>query len=242
MIDKMKGEPLHHQLKELIRAQILSGELETHAQLPSERELCDQYGISRTTVRRAMAELLSEGLVYTTIGKGTFVAPPPLQEELQPLSSFSEDMARRGMKASSQLLRLAVENANDEHAALLGIPRGAEVVALSRLRLADGFPIAIQHIWLVHHLCPVVTNFDLKEHSLYDILTNQCGLKLAYADTSIRAVIATPNDCQLLQLAHPAAILLTEQKTYLEDGNVIEFAQSRFRGDQYTLHTRYGHC
>jgi len=241
MFDKVIGIPMHHQLKEIIKEQVLSGALPPHTQLPSERELCEQYGISRTTVRRAMAELLNDGLIYTTVGKGTFVSTPPIKEEIQPLSGFTEDMARRGIKASSRILGISIENANDDQAKWLLIPRGAEVVAISRLRLADGFPIAIQYNWLPHHLCQGLLTYDLAERSLYSILRNDLQLKLSRADTSIRAALATPQECRLLSITSPAALLVSEQTTYLANGTVIEYVRTYFRGDQYTLFTRFGY-
>jgi len=241
MFDKISGIPMHHQLKEMIREQVLGGALAANTQLPSERELCEKYGISRTTVRRAMSELLQEGLVYTTVGKGTFVSTPPIKEEIQPLSGFTEDMARRGIKASNRVLCQSIENANDEQAGFLSIPRGAEVVSFSRLRLADGFPIALQYNLLPHHLCRGLLDHDLAERSLYDILRNDFHLKLSHADTNIRAALATPDECRFLNISPPAALLISEQTTYLANSIIIEYVRSYFRGDQYTLFTRFGY-
>jgi GntR family transcriptional regulator len=240
MFNKVIGIPMHRQLKELIQEQVISGALPPHTQLPSERELCEKYGISRTTVRRAMAELLSEGLIYTTVGKGTFVSKPPIKEEIQPLSGFTEDMARRGIKASSRLLGTNIENANDDQAKWLKIPKGAEVVTISRLRLADGFPLAIQYNWLPHHLCQGLLSYDLAERSLYSILRDDLQLKLSCADTSIRAALATQQECRLLNISPPVALLISEQTTYLTNGAVIEYVRTYFRGDQYTLFTSFG--
>lgn len=239
--DKNNGVPLHTQLKDFLRGQVLQGDMKPHTPLPSEREICERYDISRTTVRRAMNDLINEGLVYTTVGKGTYVANPPLKEEIRPLSSFTEDMTRRGRTASSQVLRAQVENADDAQAARLGIPRGAEVVLLRRLRLADGVPISIQLHWLPHHLCPGLLQYDLATSSLYDLLRNTYHLLFRRAETNIQAFVANGEERRLFQLAAPAAVLVTEQTTYLENGTVIEFVHSAFRGDQYTLSTGFGY-
>jgi GntR family transcriptional regulator len=240
MFEKNSAVPLHVQLKELVRARVLDGSLMANSQLPSERELCEQYDISRTTVRKAMAELLSEGLIYTTVGKGTYVAPSPIKEEILPLSSFTEDMARRGWKASGAVLKAEVQNANDEQAERLHLPRGAEVVVLHRLRLADGLPIAIQHSWFPHHLCPDLLKTDLTDHSLFLILRDQYHLRLDHADTEIHAALADSQDCRLLKLVPPAAVLVSEQTTYLDTGALIEYTHSHFRADQYSLFSRFG--
>jgi GntR family transcriptional regulator len=229
--------PLHHKLKEILRQQIVTNQLSAHERLPSERELCDQYNISRTTVRRALADLLNEGLIYTTVGKGTYVAAPQMKEQLQPLSSFTEDITRRGLQPSSRLLRAEVQNANDEQAARLCLPRGAEVVSLYRLRLADGKPIALQLTWLPHHLCPDLLRFDMAQQSLYYILRVEYLLKLARADTTIMAALAYAEECRLLLLSPPAAVLISQQSTYLENDTLIEYTHSVFRGDRYKLYS-----
>jgi len=240
MPDQNNSIPLHHKLKETLRQQILTSQLPAYERLPSERELCDHYNISRTTVRRAMADLFNEGLIYTTVGKGTYVAAPQMKEQLQPLSSFSEDITRRGMQPSSRLLRAEVQNANDEQAARLRLPRGAEVVSLYRLRLADGKPIALQLTWLPHHLCPDLLRFDLAQQSLYHILCSEYLLKLAHADTTIMAALGNPEECRLLVLSPPAAVLISQQVTYLDNDSPIEYTHSVFRGDSYKLYSHSG--
>jgi GntR family transcriptional regulator len=239
MLDRNCGIPLHAQLAHLLRERILDAELRPHAQLTSERALCERYGVSRITVRKALSDLLHEGLIYTTVGKGTFVADSHLDEELQPLSSFSQDIERRGMSVSSRLLDAGVFNADDHIASRLQIPRGAEVVQIDRLRLADDLPIAIQFSLLSHHLCPGLLDYDLTARSLFDVLRTDYGLQLTRADTVIEAALATPEESRLLELATPAAVLVSEQVTRLSTEAIIEITRSVFRGDRYKLHT---HC
>ena len=238
MLDKDSAVPLHTQLRNLLRQQILGDELAAHEQLPSEREFCERHGVSRITVRRALGELQNEGLIYTSVGKGTYVAVPRLNEELQPLSSFTEDMRRRGMTASSRVLEKAVLPADDGLATRLGVPAGSAVIKLYRLRLTDGIPIAIQTTWLPHHACPTLLHHDLETRSLFDILRQEYGLRLARGETNIGAALAGPDELRLLELHPPAAVLISEQTTFLDNGEVIEFVRSVFRGDRYTLHTR----
>jgi len=238
MLEKHSSVPLHIQLTDLLRKQITSNELEPLARMPSERELCDAYGVSRITVRKATCALQNEGLIYTTVGKGTFVAMHSLEEELKPLNSFTQDLERRGMKASSRVLGARILNADDEQALHLRLLPGAEVVWLRRLRLADDAPVALQQTCLPHHRCPGILQFDLSVRSLFDVLRKEYRLALAYADTSIVAALASPEECKLLGIESPAAVLVTDQTTYLPDNTIIEIAHSVFRGDKYTLHTR----
>jgi len=238
MLDKTSGTPLYAQLADQLRKQIQGNQLLPDTQLPSERELCEQHGISRITVRKAMDELLHEGAVYTCVGKGTYVAEPKLSEELQPFSSFTEDMKRRGMAVSSQVLEAALVPCDDFLATRLHVPRGTEAINLHRLRLADGLPIAIQRTCLPNHLCPDLLRYDFSLRSFLDVLRTEYGFKLARADTSIEAALARSGEARLLQLSSPAAVLISEQTTYLDSGVVIEWTRSVFRGDRYRLHTR----
>lgn len=237
MLIKDTGVPLHIQLASLLRQQVQEGRLKPNDRLPSERELCETYGISRITVRKALSTLMQEGLVYSSIGKGTYVAEPPLNEELRPLSSFTQDLERRGMSASSQVLQTAIQPADDYWAARLSIPRGAEVVLLHRLRLANDLPIAIQITRLPHHLCPNLLQFNFASRSLYDVLNKEYRLHLSRSDTVIESALAQPDEARLLQLKRPAAVLISEQTTYLDTGTVIEITKSIFHAERYKLRT-----
>lgn len=240
MLDKTSGTPLHVQLADLLRKQIHGNQLPPNTRLPSERVLCERYGISRITVRQALGELLHEGLIYTSVGKGTYVTDSQLSEELRPLSSFTEGLRRRGMVASSRLLEATLVCADDFLAARLQVPRDAEVVKLHRLRLAGGLPIAIQLAYLPHHLCPGLLQHDLSACSLFDVLRTGYRLRLARADTEIEAALARPEEADLLQLPTPAAVLISVQTTYLDTDAVVELTRSVFRGDRYRL--RYPHA
>jgi GntR family transcriptional regulator len=237
MITKESRIPLHIQMADEIRAQIRRGELHPNDRLPSERELCARYAISRITVRKALGTLNQEGLIQATIGKGNFVAPSALDEELQPLSSFTQDLERRGMQAGSVTQEEGIVSADDGMAEKLGIPRGAEVVSLRRLRLADGRPIAIQLTHLPHHLCPNLLRFNFAERSLYDVLQGEYGLVLARFNTEIMAALASQEEAALLKIRRPAPVLISEQTTYLENNIAIEFTHSVFNAERYKLHT-----
>ena len=229
--------PLHIQLADLIRNQVLRNELRPNHRLPSERELCEKYHISRITVRKALNTLAQEGLIQSAAGKGTFVVEPAFNEELMPLSSFTQDLQRRGLTASSRVLEAAILSADDDLASKLSILRGAEVVCLSRLRIANqNMPIAVQTTHLPHHLCPELLKIDFSDRSLYDVLRQQYHLSLAHSDTIIMAAQARSDEAALLQLKPPAAVLISDQTTYLETGVIIEITRSVFHADHYSLH------
>ncbi len=231
------SEKTYLQLKEYLTAEIVRGDYKPHERLPSQRELGEEYGLSHMTVRRAINELIREGVIYARQGKGLYVAEPKQQAELGPLYGFTEDMMLRGMKASSRTLHASIITASTMLAHTLQVVMGAPLIHLHRLRLADGEPMALQTLYLPHALCPGLVERDLEKGSLYEILRHEYGLHLASAESAAGADLADDEEAALLMLTTPAALLVTEQLTYLDTGQPIEFARSVYRGDRYRLQT-----
>ncbi|HJZ47512.1 MAG TPA: GntR family transcriptional regulator [Roseiflexaceae bacterium] len=226
--------PLYAQLKEEIIAAIARGELAAGDQIPSQRVLCERHGMSHMTVRRAISELLSEGVLYAIPGKGLYVTEP--KQDAEPLLiGFSEDMARRGMAASSQVLAAEIVGASTVLASALGVTVGTPLVHLRRLRLADGEPMAIQSSYLPHALCPGLLAHDLGGGSLFALLRSEYHLHLADGTTVVEAALADAEQARLLGLRLPAPVLIIEQLTYLDSGRAIEFVRSAYRADRYRL-------
>lgn len=230
-------QPLYAQLKEALIASIRRGDLAPGDRLPSQRALCDGYGMSHMTVRRAISELLHEGVIYAIHGKGIYVAQRK-QDAERGLVGFSEDMARRGMAASSHVLDARLLGASTVLAEVLGVAPGDTLVALRRLRLADGAPMAIQTSYLPHALCPGLLGQDLTCRSLFELLREVYGLRLAESAIAAEAALANDEQARLLGLTLPAPLLLTEQMTYLDGGQAIEFVRTAYRGDRYRLRFR----
>lgn len=222
-------------LKDDILSGIARGIYPPHAKLPSQRDLGHSYGVSHMTVRRAINELMREGAIYTRQGSGLFVAEPKLDAEAGPLVGFTEDMRQRGMKASSRMIEGRIVSASTMLATTLRVLIGQPLVFIRRLRLAEGEPMALQTNYLPAALCPGLLAANLENASLYDILRGEYGLQLSDAQTSAGAELASEDDARLLDLTPPAALLVTEQITYLDDDRPIEFARSLYRGDRYRL-------
>ena len=228
--------PLYMQLKTILASQINRGELRPHEKLPSERELCRNFGISRMTVRHALNAMTQGGLVYTQPGKGIFVADPRLSLNVRvSLAGFSEDVVRSGATPSSILLEACLCRATPELATALHVTEGEELVRIARLRMVDKVPLAVQTAYLPHHLCPDILRYDLATQSLIRILGKEYGLRLARAEEAVRAILANPEERELLGLSDPAPVLSAERTTYLDTGEVIEFSQGTFCGDWYRL-------
>lgn len=230
--------PLYAQLKEDLINAIEQKQFGPGDQLPSQRALCEQYAMSHMTVRRAISELLHEGVIYAIPGKGIFAAGPKQEAEAGPLIGFSEDMQQRGMVASSRVLAADIVSASTILAQTLDVIVGTPLVFLRRLRLADGEPIAVQTTYLPHALCPGLLKRDLERLSLFAVLRDVYGLHLGDSKESVEAALADDECASLLGLTLPAALLISEQLTYLDTGQAIEFTRSVYRGDRYRMRLR----
>lgn len=226
-------DPLYIQVKEALLAEIRSGRYGPHDRLPSERELSERFDVSRMTVRQALLDLARDGAVYTRVGKGTFVAAPKIDQQLRTLTSFSQDIRAWGGQPSSLVLEARELAASDEVAAALHIAPGAPVILLSRLRLADNLPLAIETAKLPAARCPGLLRHDFRTASLYHVLRTEYGIEPAQAEQVIEAALATPREAELLGVTPPAAVLRMQRLTRDADGQPIEYVHSTYRSDRY---------
>lgn len=232
-LEREAPDPLYLQLKESLEAEIRAGHYRAHTRLPSERELSDQFQVSRMTARQALLELARNGVIYTRVGKGTFVAEPKIDQQLVALTGFTQDMRMRGGRPNSAVLESGVLPATSEQAAVLGLLPGARVIKLARLRLADDMPLAIETAYLPVDLCPGLLLHDFSVESLYQVLQSDYGLKLVSAEQTIEAALADPREAEALELALPAAVLRIKRLTYAASGAPVEYVLSVYRGDRY---------
>ena len=225
--------PLYMQLYETLRADIYAQRLKPYEQLPSEREFCERFHVSRMTVRQALIGLTRDGLIYSRVGKGTFVGEPKIDQQLKTLTGFSQEMSGRGTVPSSRVLEAQLQPVGVDLAQLIRIPVGTEIVILTRVRLADGVPLAIETVHIPHSLCPQLLRHDFSTESLYDVLEREYGYRLTRAEQTLEAALASPRDVNLLQLVPPAAVLVMERLTFTDQDVLIEHVQSTYRGDRY---------
>ncbi|MGW2478013.1 GntR family transcriptional regulator [Streptomyces sp. NPDC001665] len=220
----------HEALRTELLALIDEG-LEPHTPLPSERELMQQYGVSRMTVRRALERLAQENRVYRVQGAGTFVADPSTITKSIYLTSFSEDIRSRRMKPASQLLLLERAEADVACARDLFLAPGSPVVHLERLRLADGEPMCLENVWLPETLVPgLVEQGD--PQSLYSWL-ERAGATPDRADQTIKATVLGSREAELLSVPAQFPALQVERITRDIRGRAVERAVSLYRADRY---------
>ncbi len=225
------GGPLYLQLKRLIEDAIAGGLLKPGDALPSERDLALKVAVSRVTVRKAVQQLVRDGVLVQRHGSGTFVAPQAhrVEQSLSQLTSFAEDMARRGMEVRSVWLDRGLYDPSPEETVILGLSPGERVARVARLRISGETPLAIERAALSSVVLP---DPDAIGASLYAHL-GRTGNRPVRAIQRIRAANLGEADAGLLEVPVGAAGLSIERISYLGTGKVVEFTRSIYRGDTY---------
>lgn len=232
---------LYQSIADSLRREIVARKLPPHSRLPSEPELVRRYGAARETVRRALARLQQEGLIYRRQAVGSFVAEPRVDQDLDQLFSFTELMTYRGMKPGSKLLESGLLRISDPESPVLQHLRldpGARVIYIRRLRTGSGEPLVIASTWLPETRFPGFLEHDLARHSVYEIM-GRMGYKPTDAVQSIEAVTLSLRQAALLTVAPGSAALLIRRIGYAE-GVPVEYAEDYYRGDRTTFRVRLG--
>jgi GntR family transcriptional regulator len=226
-----RGGPLYLQLRRWIEDAVQRGLVRPGDALPSERDLAATADVSRVTVRKAVQQLVRDGVLIQRHGSGTFVAPatPRVEQSLSQLTSFTEDMARRGMAVRAIWLDRGLYPPSPEEMVALGLSAGDHVARIGRLRLSGDTPLAIERAALSSAILPDPEAID---SSLYAHLERR-GNRPVRAIQRIRAANLGEDDARLLEVPVGAASLNIERISYLASGRVIEFTRSLYRGDAY---------
>jgi GntR family transcriptional regulator len=224
-------------MADVLREQVRSGQLQAGQRIASESELCAQYGVGRNTVRHAIADLTAQGYLKTIQGVGSLVTEPRVSKTAEYLLGFTQEMQMQGKRVGSRVLDASIIPADAFLARRLQIQLGAEVVYLSRLRLMDGEPTAIERAHLPYELCPGILTHDFSTASLYQVLADEYGQRPDHAEQEIEASLATPQVAELLELKQPAVVFVFHRDTQLADGRVIEYVDSEVRADHFRFYT-----
>ncbi|KPB04202.1 GntR family transcriptional regulator [Bacillus sp. CHD6a] len=232
MIDKSSPIPIYYQLESHIKKQIEAGFILPGETIPSEREYAESYGISRMTVRQAINSLVNEGLLYRKKGSGTFVSEKKIEQPLQGLTSFTEDMKKRGMTPTSKLIHFEIIPANSFISKELKISEYAPVYEIKRIRLADGEPMALETNYLSANLVKGLTEEEVKA-SIYSYVEETLGLRITHAEQLIESVKASEEHEKLLDIERDHPMLYIQRNTFLHDGTPLELVKSVYRGDRY---------
>lgn len=231
VIDKSTRVPLYFQLKELLSEHIRESK---HGDpIPTENALCDQFGVSRPTVRQAVSELVAEGYLIKIQGRGTFVSKQKLQRDFRlAFETFEKEILSRGRKPETRILELTAMPAGEDLSDELNIGVNDEVYLLRRLRFTDGVPLMTVDNYLPADLVPGFTENEDRLKALHHTLENHYGFRLDRALRSIEAIRAPKRVADLLEIEEGDPVQFIRTRVYLSNGRTIHYSEGWYRGDQ----------
>ncbi|MCL2842570.1 MAG: GntR family transcriptional regulator [Oscillospiraceae bacterium] len=234
-INKSSRIPAYVQLMDSLFAQMEDGSLPEEAKLPSERELCDIYAVSRTTVRQAMQELEKDGYVNIYKGRGTYVAAKRLNQEMSGLYSFTESMKQLGKTISTKLVTFEQIKCDERIARKMQCAVGTEIFRFTRVRYADNEPMLIV---TTHLPCSRFPGFDaenLTTGSLYSMMVDTHNVTFSKVRETLQSVRVRNGEDTLLQVEHDAPCMKIDRYSFEKD-TPIEYAVGIARGDKFEYH------
>jgi GntR family transcriptional regulator len=227
------GTTVHTQIEDWLAGAIAAGRLAPGDRLPAEQQLAEWFGVSRMTLRHALAELARRGLVTRAVGRGggTFIAEPKLDQDFTTLAGFSEQLRRHGMTPGARVLAATEHPAGPTTATALQITEDDPVYGVRRIRLADGRPLVLEHSHFPAAVFPDMLRCRL-DGSLYELLEVKYGRRPYRARERLESVTASVREAEALEVEEGAPLMLVERTAYSQDGRPVEFARDLFRGDR----------
>lgn len=236
VVDRTNPKPIYQQITDWIYQQIVSGAWPAHFKLKSEVDLANELGVSRGTVRKAVRELIDEGLLISIHGRGTFVASDILEQPLADhLITVSEDLISRGIAFETEVVAQNVIPPSDRIASLLSLPAGVKVFFTQRIRRIARVPVILLFNYVVCEECPGIETVDLTKYRLFETLEDTYGLALDWGQRTFAAQVADEAVARYLEIAPGDPVLYLNQLVYLDDGSPIELSDVWFRGDRFRL-------
>jgi GntR family transcriptional regulator len=234
---------LHYQIRLDLLRRIQDGELPPGAALPSERELCARYGVSRPTVRQATQELVKTGVLERRRGLGTFVAQPKVRQQLGGVLGFTERMKREGRRPSNRLLThrtCRADELDDAVGAALALEPSDRVLQIVRKRLADDVPILLETVHLPASRFPGIESVDFEQESLYQTLRERYGVYLGNLRETLEPVLLSEREAELLDTRSKRASIRATITSFDRSGSPVEHTTSVVRGDASQYYIELG--
>jgi GntR family transcriptional regulator len=232
-LDRGAPEQLHSQLSNNWLSRIRSGEWPTHFKLPSEPDLAEHFQVSRGTVRRSLETLTDHGYVTRVHGRGTFVLPVDIEQPMsQELLSLSEALDRQGLAFTTRVLRISVTVASPEVRRLFRLASTEEVLYLRRLRVVSGVAVALLDNYVRLDAAASLSQRNYAEERLFDSIEHAFGQSITKAERTFRAVAASLEQSELMDVKRRSPLLYLEQQSYLADSTPVEFSKVWLRGDR----------
>ncbi len=234
VIDRRSPIPLYYQLASQIEQAIADGSLAPGERIDTEVEIAKRFGLSRPTVRQAIAELVNKGLLVRRRGVGTQVVHAQVHRQVE-LTSLHDDLTKAGRGPSTTVLSFGVEKADSAIATTLGLAPADHVYHFERLRYGGAEPLAIMRNWVPVQVAEL-DETTLGERGLYDLLRGQ-GVRIAIAHQRIGAASATAAQGKLLGIGVHAPLLTLERTAFDDSGRAVEFSRTSYRADSYSFET-----
>jgi len=229
---KKTGMPLYLQIKEHLLAKIDAGTWPEESMIPTESELCEEYDVSKITVREAIKLLVRDGRLSRIPGKGTFITRQKIEQKLDRFFSFTRWARQNDLVPASRILKVETVPCDLHISRHLEVPEGEPVTRVERLRLGNNEPLMLEVIWVPSSLCPDLHIHDLANVPLNDILQNEYGLSLVRARESIEPQTADEYVSRLLAIEKEVLLLHVEHTAYTGQGRIAYFVISSYRGDR----------
>lgn len=242
IVDPLNPIPKYLQICSWLKELIQTGRYQKGEKLPSEIELAKMCQVNRNTLRQAIAELVSEGILRKEKGTGTFVSsstPVALKHQLKQISSFRDDLKEIGIKEKTKILSKGIESANDHIAKALMLSTNSNVIVVHRLRTGEDIPFIYEESYLPGDMFKAILDMDLKR-SMYKIMSEHFNIVLTRCEQTIRAVNLKGNIARLFDLPENAAGIFMESVTFNENSIPIEVLFSYYRGDKYIFEIELG--
>jgi GntR family transcriptional regulator len=234
MLDKNSSVPIYIQLEEFIKKKIKERVYIPGESLPTERELTELFGVSRMTIRQAISNLVHQGVLYKIPGKGAFVSKEIIEKKLE-IESFSEDMEKRGLTPSSKVLNFEKITPDSEIKLKLQLSENEEVYFISRLRLANNEPMAIEFCYLPEKYFPSLMKYNLVQCSLYKLMKEEYHVNFNYMKQNIKAVNMSKKEAEMLLGKSRGFGLVSLKTIYNEDEDPIEYTKTIYNPDRYSF-------
>ncbi|WP_341888481.1 GntR family transcriptional regulator [Variovorax sp. YR752] len=236
-VTPLSSVPMYSQIREIIRRQVLDGTYAPHSQVPSESQMMEAFGVSRITVRQALADLQREGLIFKVAGKGSFVAKPKAFQSLSRLQGFGEAMSSAGYETFSQVLSARRVKASEVVARRLQLKPGSTVFEIQRLRHLNREPISVDVSYFRLPLGERLAREDLPARDIFVILENDYGMHLTHAELQIEAISADETLARHLRTAEASPLLRIERLTHADE-QPVDFEFLYYRGDAFQYRLR----
>jgi len=231
LLNENSPVPLYHQLSQILREKIESGEWREGDKIPTELELCQEYGLSRGTVAQALRELELEGLIYRKQGRGTFVTEKKITQDLSHFYSFAKDLQERGIKLSSKVLRMEMVSPPSSVEKALSLSKG-EAFLIERIRFAEDIPVILERIYLLSSFSELSERVDVLERgAIYDLFSEK-GIKVSRAREEFEVVRMNQREAELFGVEEGFPALLVRRLTFDEEDTPFEYRKSIIRADQ----------